>query len=103
MLGHTIKDYMPVQAVSIEYLVTEDNFYRQVERSINLDFVRDLARSSTVCFFSQYSLFEIEYLPSPVFFNRLCACAAEDSRIAMSNNGMNTSAIAELRAVFHYL
>jgi transposase len=43
MLGHKIRDFRLLTAVSLEDLVPEDNFYRQVERSIDLSFVRDLA------------------------------------------------------------
>ena len=43
MLGHKVRDFRPLTAVSLEDLVPEDNFYRQVERSIDLSFVCDLA------------------------------------------------------------
>ena len=43
MLGHKIRDFRLLTAVSLEDLVPEDKFYRQVERSIDLSFVRDLA------------------------------------------------------------
>ena len=43
MLGHKARDFRPLKAVSLEDLVPEDNFYRQVERSIDLSFVRELA------------------------------------------------------------
>src|SRR5688572_27904803 len=43
MLGHKTRDFRPLIAVSLEDLVPEDNFYRQVERSIDLSFVRELA------------------------------------------------------------
>ena len=43
MLGHKPRDFRPLTAVSLEELVPEDNFYRQVERSIDLSFVHDLA------------------------------------------------------------
>jgi hypothetical protein len=43
MLGHKARDFRPLTAVSLEDLLPEDNFYRQVERSIDLSFVRDLA------------------------------------------------------------
>src|SRR5215211_3202583 len=43
MLGHKPRDFRPLTAVSLEELVPEDNFYRQVERSIDLSFVRQLA------------------------------------------------------------
>src|SRR5687768_16893166 len=43
MLGHKARDFRPLTAVSLEDLVPEDNFYRQVERSIDLSFIHDLA------------------------------------------------------------
>ena len=43
MLGHKARDFRPLTVVSLEDLVPEDNFYRQVERSIDLSFVRELA------------------------------------------------------------
>ena len=43
MLGHKTRDFRPLTAVSLEDLVPKDNFYRQVERSIDLSFVHDLA------------------------------------------------------------
>src|SRR5215207_732419 len=43
MLGHKTREFRPLTAVSLKDLVPEDNFYRQVERSIDLSFVHDLA------------------------------------------------------------
>jgi hypothetical protein len=43
MLGYKAREFRPLTAVSLEDLVPEDNFYRQVERSIDLSFVHDLA------------------------------------------------------------
>jgi len=43
MLGYKVRDFRPLKEVSLEDLVPEDNFYRQVERSIDLSFVCDLA------------------------------------------------------------
>ena len=43
MLGHKTRDFKPLKAISLEDLVPEDNFYRQVAQSIDLSFVRDLA------------------------------------------------------------
>ena len=43
MLGHKVREFKPLTAICLEELVPEDNFYRQVERSIDLSFVRDLA------------------------------------------------------------
>jgi transposase len=42
MLGYKARDFKPLTAVSLEDLVPEDNFYRQVDHSLNLGFIRDL-------------------------------------------------------------
>jgi transposase len=41
MLGHKLRDFRPLTAVSLEDLVPEENFYRQVERCLDLSFIRD--------------------------------------------------------------
>jgi transposase len=43
MLGHKVREFKPLTGICLEDLVPEDNFYRQVEQSINLTFVRELA------------------------------------------------------------
>jgi transposase len=43
MLGHKAREFKQHQSISLEDLVPEENFYRQVERSIDLSFVRKLA------------------------------------------------------------
>ncbi len=43
MLGHKVRKFKPLTAICLEDLVPDDNFYRQVERSIDLSFVHDLA------------------------------------------------------------
>jgi hypothetical protein len=63
MLGHKIRDFRPLTAISLEDLVPEDNFYRQVERTIDLSFVRDLADE----FYSSIGLPSID----PVVFFKL--------------------------------
>jgi len=42
MLGHKAREFKQHQSISLEDLVPDDNFYRQVERSLDLSFVRDL-------------------------------------------------------------
>jgi len=42
MLEHKDRDFKCHDAVSLHELVPQDNFYRRVERCIDLDFVRDL-------------------------------------------------------------
>ena len=43
MLGHKVRDFKPLTGICLEDLVSADNFYRQVERNIDLSFVRELA------------------------------------------------------------
>ena len=43
MLGRKNREFKQHEYISLEDMVPEDNFYRQVERSIDLSFVRDLA------------------------------------------------------------
>jgi len=43
MLGHKAREFKHHKSISLEDLVPDDNFYRQVERSIDLSFVRELA------------------------------------------------------------
>jgi len=43
MLGHKVRGFKPLPGICLEDLVPADNFYRQVERSIDLSFVRELA------------------------------------------------------------
>ena len=42
MLGHKARDFQPLTAVSLDDLVPEDNFYRQLDQSLDLSFIRDL-------------------------------------------------------------
>ena len=42
MMGHKIKNLKTYTSFSLEDLVPEDDFYRQVEHGIDLSFVRDL-------------------------------------------------------------
>ena len=51
MLGHKVREFKPLTAICLEDLVPTNNFYRQVERSIDLNFVRDLAAEfySKIC------------------------------------------------------
>ena len=43
MLGHKAREFKQHKSISLEDLVPDDNFYRQVERSIDLRFVLELA------------------------------------------------------------
>src|SRR5215210_3469850 len=43
MLGHKVREFKPLPGICLEDLVPEENFYRQVERSIDLSFVHELA------------------------------------------------------------
>lgn len=42
MLGHKAREFKPLTAVSLEDLVPEDNFFRQLDQSLDLSFIRDL-------------------------------------------------------------
>lgn len=42
MLGHKIRDFQPLTAVSLDDLGPEEHFYRQVDRCLDLGFVRNL-------------------------------------------------------------
>lgn len=50
MLGHKVRKFKPLTAFCLEDLVPADHFYRQVERSIDLSFVSDLADEFSVLF-----------------------------------------------------
>jgi transposase len=45
MLGHKAREFKPLTAVSLEELVPEDNFYRQLEKLLDLNFIHDLVAS----------------------------------------------------------
>jgi len=49
MLGYKARDFRPLTEVSLEDLVPEDNFYRQVEHTIDFGFVRGLAGEFYSC------------------------------------------------------
>jgi transposase len=42
MLGHKDREFKQHKSISLEELVPDDNFYRQVQRSLDLSFVREL-------------------------------------------------------------
>ena len=43
MIGHKNRVFSQHVAVSLDDLVPDDNFFRELEKSIDLTFVRDLA------------------------------------------------------------
>jgi transposase len=45
MLGHKTRDFKPLNAVSLEDLVPEDYFYRQLEENLDLRFIPELVSS----------------------------------------------------------
>ncbi len=45
MMGTKVRLFEPLAHVSLEDLVPKDHFYRQVERTLDLSFVRDLVKS----------------------------------------------------------
>ena len=42
MMGIKERQFVPLERITLEQLVPQDNFYRQVERTLDLSFVRDL-------------------------------------------------------------
>jgi transposase len=42
MLGHKARDFRPLTAFSLDDLVPEDNFYRQLDEHFDPSFIRDL-------------------------------------------------------------
>jgi hypothetical protein len=48
MMGTKIRNFAPLpREVSLEDLVPKDNFYRRLEATLNLSFVRDLVEGIT--------------------------------------------------------
>src|SRR5215213_3046032 len=46
MMGRKTRVFAPLPPVSLEDLVPADHFYRHLERTLDLDFVRDLVRGA---------------------------------------------------------
>ena len=46
MMGIKNRDFAPLPPVSLEELVPPEHFYRHLERSLDLTFVRDLVRDT---------------------------------------------------------
>jgi transposase len=46
MMGTKERAFAPIVAVSLEALVPADHFYRHLERSLDLSFVRDLVKET---------------------------------------------------------
>lgn len=44
MMGSKVREFVPIANVSLEALVPSDHFYRHLERSLDLTFVRDLVQ-----------------------------------------------------------
>ena len=44
MIGTKLRIFAPMTAVSLEDLVPQDQFYRHVERTLDLTYVRDLVQ-----------------------------------------------------------
>ena len=44
MMGIKERDFAPLENVSLEELVPQDNFYRRLEEKLDLSFVRELVR-----------------------------------------------------------
>ncbi len=44
MMGAKVRLFVPLEHISLEDLVPKDHFYRHVERTLDLSFVRDLVK-----------------------------------------------------------
>ncbi len=44
MMGTKIRTFSPLENLSLEELVPKDNFYRRLETTIDLSFIRELVR-----------------------------------------------------------
>jgi transposase len=42
MMGHKARVFAPIERLTLEELVPRDHFYRQLERALDLSFVREL-------------------------------------------------------------
>jgi transposase len=49
MMGTKIRDFAPLPYLSLEELVPNDNFYRRLEATLDLSFVRELVRDCYAC------------------------------------------------------
>src|SRR5829696_6255463 len=49
MMGTKIRDFAPLPDLSLEELVPKDNFYRRLEATLDLSFVRELVRECYAC------------------------------------------------------
>jgi hypothetical protein len=48
-MGTKIRNFAPVSDLSLEELVPKDNFYRRLDRKVDLSFVRDLVKDCYAC------------------------------------------------------
>ena len=49
MMAKKIRDFVPLPNLSLEELVPKDNFYRHLDRKLDLSFVRDLVKECYAC------------------------------------------------------
>jgi transposase len=49
-MGYKARQFEPIGNLTLEELVPEDHFYRQLEQSLDLSFVRDLVRARYAAF-----------------------------------------------------
>jgi transposase len=49
MMGTKIRNFAPVSELSLEEFVPKDNFYRRLDRNLDLSFVRDLVKDCYAC------------------------------------------------------
>ena len=49
MMGTKLRDFAPLPNLSLEELVPKDNFYRYLDRKLDLSCVRDLVKECYAC------------------------------------------------------
>ena len=80
MMGYKVRNLKTFTSISLETLIPEDNFYRRVDKCIDLSFVRDL-----VC--HPYSAFGRPSIDPVVFFKLQLIAFFEGIRAAADGDG----------------
>jgi transposase len=73
MMGIKVRAFAPLVAVSLEALVPQDHFYRHLDRTLDLSFVRDLVQDT-------YAAFGRPSIDPVVFFRLQLVMFFEDIR-----------------------
>ena len=80
MMGHKERAFAPLPPVTLEDLVPPDHFYRHLERSLDLGFVRDLVRDA-------YAEGGRPSIDPVVFFKLHWCCSSRDALRAPAHAG----------------